>query len=155
MIDYVQDNGYDKAAAHFGCDKEKLYQFVKRQGRIVGHSGGDFSIAQLRRLMTVRTVTVQWWIGNGLLEATAVTYGGKETSRVSPDQLKKFLQGPGKKIIGLHRVPEKRLNFLEEFLYEGKHMELNLLRTRESKKEGEAFRNGEYFRSADVGEGYA
>ena len=36
------------------------------------------------------------------------------------------------------------LEFLSNFLFEGGHAELGLLRTRESKKEGEAFRNGEY-----------
>ncbi len=144
MLDYVLDHGYDRAALRFECSKAKLYGFVRRQGRMAGHCGGEFSVDQLRRLMTVRADTVQWWIGNGLLEATPLIYGGRQTWRVSSDQLKTFLRSSGKKIIGLHRIPAKRLSFLEEFLYEGKHMALDLLHTRESKKEGDAFRNGEY-----------
>jgi hypothetical protein len=43
-------------------------------------------------------------------------------------------------MVPLRRFPEKRAEFLSTYLYDEKHMNLGLLRTRESKKEGEAYR---------------
>ena len=49
----------------------------------------------------------------------------------------------------IRRFPEKRVEFLSNYLYDGKHMNLGLLRTRESKKEGDAFRE---YMSANSGQ---
>ena len=69
----------------------------------------------------------------------------KSTYVVTDEQLRRFCKGHKEKIrILANRFPEKRVEFLEEFLYEPSHADLGLLRTRESKKECEAFERGEY-----------
>ena len=144
IVDFVMEHGYDKAAERFSCDKTLLYKFIQRQNRQVGHCSGQYGLNQLRKLLSVRVSVIEGWIKDNILEATAITFAGKPTWRVSDDQLKRFLADHASGLIRSRRFPEKRVTFLSEYLYDGKHMDLGLLRTRESKKEGEAFRNGEY-----------
>ncbi|WP_125486967.1 hypothetical protein [Edaphobacter aggregans] len=89
--------------------------------------------------------TIQYWISAGYLEASQQVYGGKTTYVVSDDQLRRFLTREAANMVPLRRFPEKRAEFLSTYLYDEKHMNLGLLRTRESKKEGEAYR--EYMES--------
>ncbi len=142
-VDFVMDQGYDAAVQKFNTSKKAVYRFMQRNERVLGACRGQYSLNQLRKLLSVRTETIGSWIKAGYLEATPFQYGGKETYIVSDDQLRKFLKSFSGDLMP-RRLPEKRLEFLSNFLFEGGHAELGLLRTRESKKEGEAFRNGEY-----------
>jgi hypothetical protein len=143
VVEFVMEHGYEKAAQKFGCTRKALYALMERQGREVGHCSGHYGLNQLRKLLSVRVDVVKRWINSGLLEAIPVTYGGKPSFVVSDEQLRKFLSRHAGGMFP-RRFPEKRIEFLSNFLYDVKHMDLGLLRTRESKKEGEAFRNGEY-----------
>ncbi len=142
-VDFVMDQGYDAAVQKFNTSKKAVYRFMQRNERAMGACRGQYSLNQLRKLLSVRTETIAGWIKAGHLEATPFQYGGKETYIVSDEQLRKFLKRFAGELMP-RRLPEKRLEFLSNFLFEGGHAELGLLRTRESKKEGEAFRNGEY-----------
>ncbi len=146
-VDFVMDQGYDAAVQKFNTSKKAVYRFMQRNERAMGACRGQYSLNQLRKLLSVRTETIGGWIKAGHLEATAFQYGGKETYIVSDEQLRKFLKCFSGDLMP-RRLPEKRLEFLSQFLFEGGHAELGLLRTRESKKEGEAFRNGEYLVSS-------
>ena len=142
-IDFVMEQGYDAAVQKFRCSKKSLYSYVSRQQRTIGHCKGQYSLHQLRKLLSMRTETIVSWIRAGYLEATPFQYAGKDTYIVSDEQLRIFLKKHSGELMP-RRLPEKRINFLANFLFEGRHADLGLLRTRESKKEGEAFRNGEY-----------
>lgn len=146
-VDFVMDQGYDAAVQKFNTSKKAVYRFMQRNERAMGACRGQYSLNQLRKLLSVRTETISGWIRAGHLEATPFQYGGKETHIVSDEQLRKFLKTFSGELMP-RRLPEKRLEFLSQFLFEGGHAELGLLRTRESKKEGEAFRNGEFLVSS-------
>ena len=147
IVDFVMEYGYDAAAKKFGCSKKALYSLMGRENRTVGHCSGHFGLNQLRRLLNVRRETIKHWISIGLLEATVAMHGGKETFVVTDEQLRRFLSREAGNMI--RRFPEKRVEFLSNYLYDGKHMNLGLLRTRESKKEGDAFRE---YMSANSGQ---
>jgi len=143
VVDFVMEHGYERAAQKFGCSKKALYSAMERQQRAVGHCSGQYGLNQLRQLLNVRAETLKHWISSGHLEATPETYGGKPTFVVSDEQLRHFLSREAGNMLP-RRFPEKRVEFLSNYLYSEKHMNLGLLRTRESKKEGEAYRNGEF-----------
>ncbi|RSL18627.1 hypothetical protein EDE15_4217 [Edaphobacter aggregans] len=145
IVDFVMEHGYSAASEKFGCSRKALYSFMQRQQRGIGHCSGQYGLNQLRKLLSVRVETIQYWISAGYLEASQQVYGGKTTYVVSDDQLRRFLTREAANMVPLRRFPEKRAEFLSTYLYDEKHMNLGLLRTRESKKEGEAYR--EYMES--------
>ena len=65
---------------------------MQRNERAMGACRGQYSLNQLRKLLSVRTETIAGWIKAGHLEATPFQYGGKETYIVSDEQLRKFLK---------------------------------------------------------------
>lgn len=142
-VDFVMEQGYDAAVQKFKTSKKALYSFMQRNNRSVGQWRGEYSLHHVRKLLSVRTDTILSWIKAGYMEATPTTFAGKDSYIISQEQLRKFLSKHSGDLMP-RRLPEKRIAFLSEFLFEGKHADLGLLRTRESKKEGEAFRNGEY-----------
>ena len=62
-------------------------------------------------------------------------------ARYSFEALQKFCKDHRSRLI-TRRWPPQRIRFLEEYVFAPKHAEL--LRTRESKRENEAFDRGEY-----------
>jgi len=145
--EYVMAYGYEAAEKKFDCSRSALYNVMKRVGRTLGHCSGHYGLNQLRKMFGVRVETILYWIKTGALEATLVTYGGKETSVVSDDQLRRFLSREAGNLI-LRRFPEKRAEFLSNYLYTENHMNLGLPRTRESKKEGDAFRKTDVYKES-------
>lgn len=139
VAEYVMEHGYEAAAKKFACPKSTLYNVMWRVDRTLGHCSGHYGLNQLRKMFSVRVQTVLYWIKTGLLEATPVMYGGKETFVVSDEQLRRFVSREAGSLI-LRRFPEKRAEFLSNYLYTEKHMNLGLTRTRESKKEEDAYR---------------
>ena len=145
VVEYVLENGYDAAMRKFALNRKHLYNLVHRNSRMVGHNQGGYGLNQLRVLLKVRVEKIQSWIRTGALEANPIQYGGKTSHVVTDEQLRRFCKTHKEKIRILgNRFPEKRVEFLEEFLWEPSHSDLGLLRTRESKKECEAFDRGEY-----------
>jgi hypothetical protein len=138
VIDYVMEHGYDAAVEKYGCTKRALYCLIHRMERNVGHCSGHFGLNLLRRLLSVRIEVLRRWINDGQLEAIPVNYGGKESFVVSDDQLRQFLSRHAGSML-LRRIPQKRIEFLSEFLYDKSVADLGLLRTRESKKENDAY----------------
>lgn len=143
VIEYVMEHGYKAASQKFGCSTKSLYCLMHRAGRQVGQCSGQYGLNQLRRLLNVRMEILVGWIKTGVLEATSIMHGGKLTFVVSDDQLRRFLSREARNMLP-RRFPEKRVAFLSNYLYDEKHMNLGLLRTRESRKEAKAFEKKEY-----------
>jgi hypothetical protein len=138
VIDYVMDHGYDAAAAKYGCTKKALYSLMERHERSIGHSSGNYGFNMLRKLLCVRAEVIKRWISSGQLEATPISYGNKLSFVFSDEQLRQFLSRNAGSML-LRRVPQKRIEFLSDFLYDKSVADLGLLRTRESKKENDAY----------------
>ena len=139
MVEFVMEHGYEKAAQKFNCSKKALYSAMQRQQRALGHCAGQYGLNQLRRMLNVRSDMLKSWIDMGRLEATRVEYAGKPTFVVSNDQLRRFLTREAGNLL-TRRFPEKRVEFLSNYLYCENHMNVGLTRTRESKKENDAYR---------------
>lgn len=139
IVDFIMDNGYDAAAQKFGRSKQALYSLMQRENRAAGHGSDHFSMNQLRKELNIRVDTIHRWIRDGRLKATAKPYGNKTVYIVTNEQLLKFLTEEARSLVS-SRFPQKRVDFLINYLYNGKHMDFGLLRTRESKKEGDAYR---------------
>jgi hypothetical protein len=139
VIEFVMDHGYQKASEKFDCSKKSIYNAMQRQQRSAGHTASQFSLNQLRQLLKIRIETIKHWISAGYLEATPYTYGGKQVFIVSEEQLRRFLKREAGNMLP-RRFPEKRVEFLSTYLFNEKHMNVSQLHTRESKKEGEAYR---------------
>ena len=140
MVEFVMEHGYEKAAQKFGCSKKALYSAMQRQGRTVGACSGQYGLNQLRRMLNVRMEMLKRWIDMGCLEATPVTYGGRSTFVVSNDQLRRFLTREAGTMIA-RRFPEKRVEFLSNYLFCENHMNVGLPHTRETKKANDAAQN--------------
>ena len=154
-IVHAMEHGYADTVQKYSCSKGAAYAAVTRYERLVGHCNGGFGLRQLSKLLTVRTEQIKFWIRAGYLEATPTTFGGKDTFVVSDAQLSQFLKkyaggllcrSDGR--VAPRRVPDKRLKFISDYVFD-KHMDLGLLRTRESKKEGDAYREYQANRNSD------
>ena len=149
MIEFVMEHGYAQAAQKFNCSRKALYSAMQRQGRTLGHCSGQYGLNQLRRLLNVRLDTLRCWINMGRLEATPVLFGGKPTFVISNDQLRRFLTRESGNLL-IRRFPEKRVEFLSEYLFCENHMNVGLPRTRESKKENDAYREHELRKAVEL-----
>lgn len=154
-IVHAMEHGYDETVQKYSCSKRAAYSAVVRYERMVGPCNGGYSLRQLSKLLTVRTEQIKFWIRAGYLEATPTTFGRKETFIVSDAQLSQFLKkyagglmssSDGR--VAPRRLPDKRLKFISYYVFD-KHMDLGLLRTRESKKEGDAYREYQANRDSD------
>lgn len=139
VVEHAMNHGFAETAKKYGCTMKAVYCAVARKQRLVGHGHGQFSPHQLSKLLNVRYGLILDWIHAGVLEATPVSRGGKDTFLISDEQFRRFLLYATRNLIS-RRLPTKRIEFLSNYLYEGNHMDLGLLRTRESKKEEEAYR---------------
>ena len=149
MIEFVMEHGYEKAAQRFNCSRKALYSAMQRHGRTLGHCSGQYGLNQLRRLLNVRLDTLRGWIDMGRLEATPVLFGGKSTYVISNDQLRRFLTRESGNLL-MRRFPEKRVEFLSNYLFCENHMNVGLPRIRESKKENDAYREHELKRADEL-----
>jgi hypothetical protein len=82
------------------------------------------------------------WIELGLLKAVRKeSRTGAVAYLIEFDALQKFCR-EHRNLLVTRRSSPKRIRFLEDYVFAPKHAEL--LRTRESKREAEAFERGEY-----------
>ena len=100
------------------------------------------SLREVCANLRIRRSQATRWIELGLLKAVRrESRTGVVSYLIEFDALQKFCK-EHRNLLVTHRSSLNRLRFLEEYVFAPKHAEL--LRTRESKREAEAFERGEY-----------
>lgn len=146
IIEYIGEHGVGAASERFGCKAKALYNLLDRHGHT--RLGKDcLSLRQFCANFRVKHRQAFEWMDRGLL---AVTREESRTGRVRYSiefkDLRKFCE-EHRNLLLTNRICEARLEFLQEFVFAPKHADL--LPTRESKREGEAFERGEYIDPED------
>ncbi len=146
IIEYIGGHGVGRASERFGCKPKALYNLLDRHGHT--RLGKDcLSLRQFCASFRVKHRQAFEWMDRGLL---AVTREQSRTGRVRYSiefkDVRKFCE-EHRNLLLTNRTCEARLEFLEEFVFAPKHADL--LPTRESKREGEAFERGEYIDPQD------
>jgi hypothetical protein len=146
IIEYIGEHGVGAASERFGCKPKALYNLLDRHGHT--RLGKDcLSLRQFCANFRVKHRQAFEWMDRGLL---AVTREQSRTGRVRYSiefkDLRKFCE-EHRNLLLTNRICEARLEFLQEFVFAPKHADL--LPTRESKREGEAFERGEYIDPED------
>ncbi len=141
IIEYIGEHGVGAASERFGCKPKALYNLLDRHGHT--RLGKDcLSLHQFCSNFRVKHRQAFEWMDRGFL---AVKREKSRTGRVRYSiefkDLRRFCE-EHRSLLLTNRMCPARLEFLEEFVFAPKHAEL--LRTRESKREGEAFERGEY-----------
>jgi hypothetical protein len=135
------EHGVRAASQRFHCEAKTLYNLIHRQGYT--HYAKDLlSLRQICSHFGVRYSKVMSWIEQGLLQAKREqTRTGRSIYSIEFVALQKFCK-EHRSLLITRRWPPQRIKFPEEYVFAPKHAEL--LRTRESKRENEAFDRGEY-----------
>ena len=146
IIEYISEHGMHAASQRFHCEAKTLYNLVHRRGYT--HCSKDLlSLRQVCGHFGVRYSKVIGWIEQGLLKADCHrTRTGRPMYSIPFDALQKFCK-ENRDLLITRRWSPNRMRFLEEYVFAPKHAEL--LRTRESKREHEAYERGEYLEGED------
>jgi hypothetical protein len=141
LIEYISDHGVQAAALRFGYDAKSLYNLLYRQE----HTRLCTDAMSLREVcghLRIKHSQATRWIESGLLRAVRrESRTGAVSYLIEFDALQKFCK-EHRNLLVTRRSSPNRIRFLEEYVFAPKHAEL--LRTRESKREAEAFERGEY-----------
>lgn len=141
LIEYISDHGVQAAALRFGYEAKSLYNLLYRQEH-TKLSRDAMSLREVCGHLRVRHSQGIRWIEMGLLKAvTRRSASGAVSYLVDFEALQRFCR-EHRNLLVTRRSSPNRLRFLEEYIFAPKHAEL--LRTRESKREAEAFERGEY-----------
>jgi hypothetical protein len=141
VIDYVSEHGVQAASVRFGYDSKTLYNLLYRQDH-TRLSKDSLSLRQVCTHLGVKYTKAINWIECGLLEAERrESRTGAVSYLVEFEALQKFCK-EHRSLLVTRRSSPSRIRFLEEYVFAPKHAEL--LRTRESKREAEAYERGEY-----------
>jgi hypothetical protein len=141
LVEYISDHGVHAAALRFGYDAKCLYNLLYRQEHT--KLGKDaMSLREVCAHLRIRHSQATRWIELGLLRAVRrETRTGAVGYLIEFEALQKFCK-EHRNLLITRRSSPNRIRFLEEYIFAPKHAEL--LRTRESKREAEAFERGEY-----------
>jgi hypothetical protein len=146
LIDCASENGVQAAAIRFGYEPKTLYNLLYRQER-TKLSRDVLSLRVVCNQLRVKYRKGVEWIEQGLLRATRCeSTNGNVSYLIEFDVLQKFCK-EHRNLLVTRRTSPSRIRFLEEYIFAPKHAEL--LRTRESKREGEAFERGEYVQNSE------
>jgi hypothetical protein len=141
LIEYISEHGVHDATLRFGYEAKSLYNLLYRQE----HTRLSTDAMSLREVCThlrVKHNQAARWIEMGLLKAVRKeSRAGAVSYLIEFEALRKFCK-EHRNLLVTRRSSPSRIRFLEEFVFAPKHAEL--LRTRESKREAEAFERGEY-----------
>jgi hypothetical protein len=141
IIDYISDHGVQAAATRFGYEAKSLYNLLYRQEH-TKLSRDALSLRQVCAHLRVKYGKASNWVEQGLLKASRhESRTGTVSYLIEFDALQKFCK-EHRNLLITRRSSPSRIRFLEEYVFAPKHAEL--LRTRESKREAEAFERGEY-----------
>ena len=141
LVEYISDHGVHAATLRFGYDAKSLYNLLYRMEHT--HLSTDaLSLRQLCAYLRIKYSQASRWVELGLLKAVRrESRTGAVSYLIEFDALQKFCK-EHRNLLVTRRSSPNRIRFLEEFVFAPKHAEL--LRTRESKREAEAFKRGEY-----------
>jgi len=141
LIDYISDHGVQAAAMRFGYEAKSLYNLLYRQEH-TKLSRDTLSLRQVCAHLRVKYSKASNWVDQGLLKAARhESKTGSVSYLIEFDALQRFCK-EHRNLLITRRSSPSRIRFLEEYVFAPKHAEL--LRTRESKRETEAFERGEY-----------
>ena len=141
LFEYISDHGVQAAALRFGYDAKSLYNLLYRQEH-TKLSTDAMSLRQVCTYLRIKHSQATRWIEAGLLRAARrESRTGVVSYLIEFDALRKFCR-EHRNLLITRRASPNRIRFLEEYIFAPKHAEL--LRTRESKREAEAFERGEY-----------
>lgn len=145
LIEYISDHGVRAAAVRFGYDAKSLYNLLYRQEHT--HLSADaMSLREVCTHLRIRHNQAVRWIDQGLLRAVRrESKAGAVSYLIEFDALQKFCK-EHRNLLVTRRSSPCRIRFLEEYVFAPKHAEL--LRTRESRRETEAFERGEYLKNS-------
>jgi len=143
LIEYISDHGVHAAAQRFHCNTKSLYNFLYRQEhtKMGKHT---MSLRQVSDHLGVKYSRVREWIERGLLKARRFEHESRKGNilyLIELDALQKFCTDHPELLITRRSSPT-RVHFLQEFILAPKHADL--IRSREAKREAEAFERGEY-----------
>lgn len=141
LIEYISDHGVQSAALRFGYEAKSLYNLLYRQEH-TRLSTDAMSLREVCAHLRIRHSQATRWIEMGLLKAVRrESRTGAVSYLIEFDALRRFCR-EHRNLLVTRRSSPNRIRFLEEYIFAPKHAEL--LRTRESKREAEAFERGEY-----------
>lgn len=141
LIEYISDHGVQAAAVRFGYEAKSLYNLLYRQEH-TNLSTDAMSLREVCAHLRIRHSQATRWIELGLLKAVRrESRTGVVSYLIEFNALQKFCK-EHRNLLVTRRSSPNRIRFLEEYIFAPKHAEL--LRTRESKREAEAFERGEY-----------
>jgi hypothetical protein len=141
LVEYISDHGVQGAALRFGYEAKSLYNLLYRQEH-TKLSRDAMSLRQVCAHLRVKYSQASRWVEQGLLKAERhESKTGSISYLIEFDALQKFCR-EHRNLLVTRRSSPHRIRFLEEYVFAPKHAEL--LRTRESKREAEAFERREY-----------
>jgi len=145
LVEYISDRGVQAAALRFGYDAKVLYNLLYRQVR-TRLSTDTISLHEVCAHLRIRYSQATRWIELGLLKAVRrESRTGAVSYLIEFEALQRFCR-EHRNLLVTRRSSPNRIRFLEEYIFAPKHAEL--LHTRESKREAEAFERGEYLKDA-------
>jgi len=143
LIECISDHGVQAAALRFAYDAKSLYNLLYRQEH-TRLSTDAMSLREVCGHLRIRHSQATRWIEAGLLKAVRKeSRAGAVSYLIEFDALQKFCR-ENRDLLVTRRSSPNRIRFLEEYIFAPKHAEL--VRTRESKCEAEAFERGEYLK---------
>jgi hypothetical protein len=144
LVEYISDHGVQEAALRFGYEAKSLYNLLYRHD----HTKMSKDMMTLRELavhLRMKFTQVRGWVDRGLLKARRHEFrSGGVIYLVDFEELRRFCK-KHQDLIVTRRSSPNRMRFLEECVFAPKHA--HLFRSREAKREAEAFERGEYLES--------
>jgi hypothetical protein len=135
IVEYSTDHGIQACSTRFNLPRKTIYNLLYRQ-EMTCRSRDFFTMREVCRHLSVREGTVLGWIEAGLLTAEQSTRcDGRVVYAFSHEALTKFCK-EGRELLLKRRWPERRLEFIREYIFAPKHADL--LDSRECKRAREA-----------------
>jgi hypothetical protein len=135
IVEYSTDHGIQACSTRFNLPPKAIYNLLYRQ-EMTSRSRDFFTMREVCRHLSVRESTVLGWIEAGLLAAEQSTRrDGRVVYAFSHEALTKFCK-QSRELLLKRRWPERRLEFVREYIFAPKHADL--LDSRECKRAREA-----------------
>jgi hypothetical protein len=140
LVEYISNHGVHAAAQKFGYNTKSLYNLLYRQER-TKMSRNTMSLRQLSVYLRMRFSQVRGWVEHGLLRAQRHEFkSGAVSYLIEFEELRRFCKKHPELLLTSRSCPG-RISFLEEFLFAPRGA--GLLHSRASRREAEAFAQGE------------
>jgi hypothetical protein len=135
IVDYSTEHGLQACATRFNIPPKALYNLLYRQ-EMTCRSRDYFTLREVCRHLAVRDRTVLGWVEAGILTAEQSTArDGRVLYAFSHEALTQFCKNH-RGVLLKRRWPERRLEFVRDYIFAPKHADL--LDSRECKRAREA-----------------